>query len=178
MSPGLPAGSPGDASPGNDTMTESDDKKPIVSRRKARKQAFECLYGLIFESAADERSLLRLFKRCPHDVAEGDDPAGQDFAWELVQGVWRNQRDIDAAIVRFSKNWKISRIAKVELTILRLAVHEILSRPDIPLRVSLNEAIELSKRYGDENSRNFINGILDALAKAVDSGEFGIQKDL
>jgi N utilization substance protein B len=158
-------------------MPESEDKKP-VSRRKARKQAFECLYGLIFESAVDERSLARVFKRCPHDVAEGDDPAGQDFAWELVQGVWRNQNDIDAAIVRFSKNWKLSRIAKVELTILRLAVHEILSRPDIPLRVSLNEAIELAKRYGDENSRNFINGILDAIAKAVDSGEFEIQKDL
>ena len=89
-----------------------------------------------------------------------------------------SQTDIDALVVRFSKNWKLARIAKVELTILRLAVHEILSRPDIPLRVSLNEAIELSKRYGDENSRNFINGILDALAKAVDSGEFEIQKDL
>ena len=159
-------------------MTESDDKKPIVSRRKARKQAFECLYGLIFESAADERSLLRLFKRCPHDVAEGDDPAGQDFAWELVRGVWDNERDLDAHIVRFSKNWKLSRIAKVELTILRLAVFEILHRPDIPLRVALNEAIELSKRYGDENSRNFINGILDAIAKAVDSGEFATGKEL
>ena len=158
-------------------MTEPEDKKP-VSRRKARKQAFECLYGLIFETAADERSLRRAFKRCLHDVEEGEDDTGQDFAWALVHGVWANQRDLDAHIVRFSKHWKLSRIAKVELTILRLAVHEILSRPDIPLRVSLNEAIELSKRYGDENSRNFINGILDALAKAVDSGEFEIQKDL
>ncbi len=157
------------------TMPESD-KKP--SRRKARKQAFECLYGLIFESAADERSLRRAFNRCPHDVAEGEDDAGQEFAWDLVHGVWSRQRELDALIVRFSKNWKLSRIAKVELTILRLAVYEILHRPDIPLRVALNEAIELSKRYGDENSRNFINGILDAIAKAVDSGEFEIQKDL
>jgi len=92
--------------------------------------------------------------------------------------VWDNQREIDALIVRFSKNWKLSRIAKVELTILRLAVFEILYRPDIPLRVTLNEAIELAKRYGDENSRNFINGILDAIAKAVDNGEFEIHKDL
>ncbi len=156
---------------------ESEGKKP-VSRRKARKQAFECLYGLIFESAADERSLRRVFARCPHDVEEGEDDTGQDFAWELVRGVWTDQREIDALIVRFSKNWKLARIAKVELTILRLAVYEILRRPDIPLRVSLNEAIELAKRYGDENSRNFINGILDAIAKAVDSGEFEIQKDL
>ena len=158
-------------------MPESEEKKP-VSRRKSRKQAFECLYGLIFESAADERSLRRTFRRCPHDVEEGEDDAGQDFAWELVQGVWNNQKEIDALIVRFSKNWKLSRIAKVELTILRLSVFEILHRPDIPLRVSLNEAIELAKRYGDENSRNFINGILDAIAKAVDNGEFEIQKDL
>ena len=153
------------------------EKKP-VSRRKARKQAFECLYGLIFESAADERSLRRAFSRCPHDVEEGEDGTGQDFAWELVSGVWNNQRELDALIVRFSKNWKLSRIAKVELTILRLAVFEILHRPDIPLRVALNEAIELAKRYGDENSRNFINGILDAIAKAVDSGEFEIHTDL
>ena len=159
-------------------MTESEEKKPVASRRKGRKQAFECLYGLIFESAADARSLRRLFSRCPHDVGEGDEDTGGDFAWEIVSGVWDNQREIDALIVRFSKNWKLSRIAKVELTILRLAVYEILYRPDIPLRVTLNEAIELAKRYGDENSRNFINGILDAIAKAVDSGEFEIHKDL
>ena len=158
-------------------MPEPEEKKP-ASRRKARKQAFECLYGLIFESAVDERSLLRVFRHCPHDVAEGDDPAGQQFAWELVQGVWQNQTDIDALIVRLSKNWKIARIAKVELTILRLAVYEILYSPDIPLRVALNEAIELSKHYGDENSRNFINGILDAIAKAVANGEFEIGKNL
>lgn len=158
-------------------MTDSDDKKP-VSRRKARKQAFECLYGLIFETAADERSLRRAFRRCPHDVAEGEDDMGQDFAWELVHGVWSRQTELDALIVRFSKNWKLARIAKVELTILRLAVYELLFSPDIPLRVALNEAIELSKRYGDENSRNFINGILDAIAKAVDSGEFEIKKGL
>ncbi len=159
-------------------MPQSEEKKPVASRRKGRKQAFECLYGLIFESAADARSLNRAFARCPHDVPEGEDGMGQDFAWELVSGVWDNQREIDAMIVRFSKNWKLSRIAKVELTILRLAVFEILHRPDIPLRVALNEAIELAKRYGDENSRNFINGILDAIAKAVDSGEFEIHKDL
>ncbi len=160
-------------------MPESEDKKPVASRRKGRKQAFECLYGLIFESAADERSLRRVFSRCPHDVTEGEaEDAGRDFAWELVSGVWNNEREIDALIVRFSKNWKLSRIAKVELTILRLSVFEILHRPDIPLRVTLNEAIELAKRYGDENSRNFINGILDAIAKAVDSGEFEIHKDL
>ena len=153
------------------------EKKP-VSRRKARKQAFECLYGLIFETAADERSLRRVFKRCPHDVEEGEDDTGQDFAWALVHGVWAKQREIDAVIVRFSTNWKLSRIAKVELTILRLAVYEILYCPDIPLRVALNEAIELAKRYGDDNSRNFINGILDAIAKAVDSGEFPIDKEL
>jgi N utilization substance protein B len=156
---------------------QNEEKKP-VSRRKARKQAFECLYGLIFESAADERSLRRVFARCPHDVEEGGDESGQVFAWELVLGVWSNQRELDALIVRFSKNWKLTRIAKVELTILRLAVYEILHRTDIPLRVALNEAIELAKRYGDENSRNFINGILDAIAKAVDSGEFETHKDL
>ncbi len=93
-------------------------------------------------------------------------------------GAWNAQRELDEVIARFSKNWKLTRIAKVELTILRLAMHEILHRQDIPLRVAINEAVELAKTYGDDNSPTFVNGILDAVARAVDNGEFTIRKGL
>ncbi len=148
-----------------------------VSRRKARKTAFEVLYGLEFEPVTEEKALYRSFEVSP-DPEEGDGEVNAGFAWELTRGVWKNSRELDKTIQKFSKNWKISRIAKVELTILRLAVFEILHQPDIPLKVALNEAIELAKAYGDDNSPGFINGVLDAMAKAVDKGEFDTKKAL
>lgn len=168
-------------------MTEK--TKPL-SRRKARKRAFEVLFGLNFEPPGDLTRLSQAFDHCPDPPAAGDepyqipDPVGveepedEDFARELVFGAWNNREELDALVVRFSRNWKINRIAKVELTILRLALFEMLHRQDIPLRVALNEAVELAKRYGDDNSANFINGILDAAAKAAAGGEFGPGKEL
>jgi len=147
-------------------------------RRKARKRAFEFLYGLHFEPPADEKSLARRFDACPRDDDAPIKPENRDFAWELVRGTFASQRELDEVVIRFSKNWKLARIAKVELTILRLAMHEILHRQDIPLRVAINEAVELAKTYGDDNSPTFVNGILDAVARAVDNGEFTIRKGL
>jgi len=116
----------------------------------------------------------------PSTVPEARPPKTEScaFAWEVGRGAWAHQREIDEVVVRFSKNWKLTRIAKVELTILRLAMHEILYRQDIPLRVAINEAVELAKAYGDDNSPTFVNGILDAVARAVDNGEFTIRKGL
>ncbi|MDD4648423.1 MAG: transcription antitermination factor NusB, partial [Desulfoplanes sp.] len=76
-------------------------------------------------------------------------------------------KELDTTIARFSKHCKLNRIAKIELTILRLAVFEMLHVPDVPVRVTINEAIELAKKFGDDNSRTFVNGILDAVAKDV-----------
>lgn len=89
------------------------------------------------------------------------------FARTLVQGVMEHLDELDATIARFSKHWKLSRIAQVELTILRLGVFEMSYVPDVPVRVAINEAIELSKEFGDDNSRNFINGILDGVGKEL-----------
>jgi N utilization substance protein B len=73
-------------------------------------------------------------------------------------------------IGQFSRHWKVDRIGKIELTVLRLAVFEMLYREDIPPKVAINEAIELAKQFGDERSRPFVNGLLDAAAKALDEG--------
>ena len=151
-------------------------EKSAGARRKARRRAFELLYSLSFTPVHDETSLRRAFKQCPstEEAPEEND----NFAWELAFGVWSESAELDEVIVKYSRNWRIARIAKIELTILRLALYEIMRREDIPLRVSINEAVELSKRYGDDNSRNFINGILDAVAKDAAHGSFGVTKEL
>ena len=93
------------------------------------------------------------------------------YAWTLVEGVFDNHERIDEIITRHSQHWKINRIAKVELTILRLCLFEMLFCPDIPVKVAMNEAIELAKDFGDDNSKTFVNGVLDAAAKGAQRAE-------
>ncbi len=153
--------------------------KQVSVRRTARQRAFQTLYGLHFEAAEHQEKLRFLFNNAPS--LRGNDKIAQkagEFAWELVLGVWERSVELDDIISRFSQHWKIKRIARIELTILRLALFEMLFRPDIPLKVAINEAVEVAKIYGDENSANFINGILDAAAKAVQNGEFEMRKGI
>jgi len=98
---------------------------------------------------------------------EPADDETKRFAEALVRGAQREQQVIDELIQKTSTNWKLERMARVDRNILRLAVYEILKRSEIPVKVSLNEAIELSKKYGSEESSAFVNGILDRIANAV-----------
>jgi transcription antitermination protein NusB len=145
------------------------------SRRGARQKAFQCLYGLDFRNVTPSDALVRSFE---HFFEEGEPlpERERDFALEILRGVVEHREEIDAVISTFSQHWRLERIAKIELGILRIAVFEMIHRPDIPLKVSINEAVELSKSFGDENSRSFINGILDAVAKAVQEGRYGPTK--
>ncbi|MGE4296595.1 MAG: transcription antitermination factor NusB [Desulfovibrionaceae bacterium] len=142
------------------------------TRRDARRRAFLVLFGLTQIPAADENALQLAYVQCPDPDAVGSmgGPA-EGFAWELTRGVWANLDDLDALVTRFSQHWKVARIAKTELTILRLALYEMRYRADIPLKVAINEAIELAKQFGDDNSHGFINGILDAAARAFENNE-------
>ena len=83
------------------------------------------------------------------------------FAEELIEGMEAHSAEIDAAISKSAKNWSMDRIARVDLAILRLAVFELLFRPDIPPIVSINEAIDLAKTYSTGESKRFIHGVLD-----------------
>lgn len=83
------------------------------------------------------------------------------FAEELIVGALSHMDEIDGIIREYLQNWEFNRIARVDLAILRLAIHEMLRRNDIPPIVSINEAIDLSKVYSNADSRRFINGILD-----------------
>lgn len=90
------------------------------------------------------------------------------FAEALVKGVAEQRSVIDKKIVDAAKNWSIERMAPVDLSILRIGTYELLYRPDIPASVSINEAIEIAKRYGTKDSPSFVNGVLDKIARQVD----------
>ncbi len=90
-------------------------------------------------------------------------PEVQQFAESLVQGTLEHVGEIDRVITRSATHWSLARIAPVERNILRLATFELLYRDDIPERVAINEAIELAKLYGSEESGAFVNGILDQI---------------
>ncbi len=139
-------------------------------RRLERIFAFKVLYGLAFSPVTDEAALKKAFCLSPDKPESIEDARG--FAWELVFGAWSRQAELDVALNAFSRNWRVERIGKVEGAILRLALYELMYRPDVPAKAAINEAVELSKQFGDEASRAFINGILDAAAKAAAAGEF------
>ena len=141
-------------------------------RRAERSLAFQVLYSLDFTPASTIQEVAKAFRKAPEQGEPSEKPGDpQGFAWELVEGVWTNMGEIDAHLAAFSQNWRIERMGKVEITLLRLALYEILYRRDVPPKVAINEAIELSKQFGDDGSRGFVNGILDAAAKALESGK-------
>jgi N utilization substance protein B len=126
-------------------------------RRKAREIALQVLYGLNFDNIDVEKALDLFWSNF---VAP---KAAKEFAAFLVQGTCEHKEELDKLIAGCSDNWSLGRMSKVDINILRLAVFEFLYCEDIPPKVTLNEAVDLGKTFGSENSGSFINGILDAL---------------
>jgi N utilization substance protein B len=129
----------------------------MQARRKAREVALQVLYGLNFVNLDVEKAM-ELF--WGNFVAPRAD---KEFAALLIEGTWGHREELDSLIESSSDNWSLSRMSKVDISILRLAVFELLYCDDIPSKVTMNEAIDLGKTFGAENSGSFINGILDAL---------------
>ena len=133
------------------------------TRRKARERALQALF-FVDMSRCDSQEALLLF-RTRFNPSEATLP----FFIELTNGVVQNHSAIDAIIERFSKHWKLGRMSCVDRNILRIAVFEMLRCRDIPAKVSINEAIEIGKKYGTEDSGSFINGILDSIRIAMEN---------
>jgi N utilization substance protein B len=134
-------------------------------RRQARELALQALY-FVDARSGDPDEALALFHRNftpPRNV--------RDFMDRLVQGVSNHREAIDDIIERYSEHWKVFRMPRVDRNVIRMAVFEMFWQVDIPSSVSINEAIELGKKYGTDNSGAFINGILDRIRKALESGE-------
>lgn len=136
------------------------------NRRKARECALQLLYDLEFNvvsDGAETASAIATYWECFPDKTQLS-PDVRSFAESLVLGVRKHDSEIDGYIQSASTNWKLERMALVDRNILRIATYELRHLPDIPPKVSLNEAIEIAKRYGSEDSGSFINGILDKIS--------------
>ena len=129
----------------------------MSSRRRSREMAIQVLYQVDM-AQSDLAEALRLF--CEHFKAP---ESIRDFAFELARGAYEHREEVDTLIKRFSEHWRLERMPTVDRNILRLAIYELLYRPDIPAKVSINEAVDLGKKYGSEDSGSFINGILDKI---------------
>jgi len=134
------------------------------SRRKARAYALQVLYARDVEKGTDVGAALTGWS----EAFELDvDDAARAFAGELVRATVGDQAAIDEVIAASSRNWRIERMSRVDRNILRLAVGELRSLPDTPVKVVINEAVELAKRFGTAESPAFVNGILDRIAGAL-----------
>ena len=128
------------------------------SRRKAREAALQALFLIEMNPQNPfERSLEVFLENFP--IKGGSRP----FFLRLVQGVWEHKAEIDQLIQGHSENWRLERMSRVDCNILRMAVFELIYCPDIPPRAAINEAIDLGKHFGTEESGAFINGILDSI---------------
>jgi N utilization substance protein B len=127
----------------------------LGSRREARERALSLLY----EAEA---------KACPPDDVLAGLPVPPDpFAGDLVAGVGAHGDEIDERIRRFARGWTLERMPVVDRTVLRMAIYELVHRPDVPTAAVISEAVELAKRYSTDDSGRFVNGMLSAIAEEV-----------
>ena len=141
------------------------------NRRKAREVSLQLLYETELAHKSGKEVTDR-FLRDPHcllleeaDLAPTAMEEVKVFTRQITDGVTNNVREIDQLIEGHSTHWKVSRMASVDRNILRMAVFELLYCQDIPASVTINEAIEIAKRFGTEDSPGFVNGILDRILK-------------
>ena len=132
-------------------------------RTKAREYALKVLYQIDIIKDSHENLLEKFWQTEPET-----EESVKSFAEQLVRGVGANIKEIDDTISKYAENWHISRMAVIDRNILRIAAFEILYVNDIPPKVSINEAVDIAKKYGDTDSGKFVNGILDKIGKMKD----------
>jgi transcription antitermination protein NusB len=128
------------------------------ARSTAREAALQMLFALEASGAEVDRVIVDYWLETPGD------PEDRLYADELVRGVSRELEQTDARLRAASKNWRIERMTRVDRSVLRLGAFELAHRPDVPRAVILDEAVEIAKRYGTEESGAFVNGVLDRVA--------------
>ena len=131
------------------------------SRRKGREAALRILY---FMDVAEVSGTQAIKHYWGHLAEDGDPPEEREFADQIVLGYADHQDDVDGCIRSSSHHWRLERMPIVDRNVLRVAIVELQRMDDIPKRVTLNEAVELAKRFGSEGSGAFVNGVLDRIA--------------
>ncbi|HYB90775.1 MAG TPA: transcription antitermination factor NusB [Candidatus Binataceae bacterium] len=140
-------------------------------RHLGREIALKALYRIDICGGATNEDLALFFE----DFAA--DERARAFAAELIAGVRAETANLDQIIAGALEHWSVRRLSRVDHNILRLALYELLKRDDIPARVTIDEAIELAKRYGDRDSGRFVNGVLDEIAGRLKLREKGEPAD-
>ena len=135
-----------------------------MKRQKSREKAMELLFSMELSKITYEETIETFIEDYEMDLKTID----VDYIINVVKVVTDNLEDIDSRIVNALVNWKLDRVSKVNLTILRLAVGEMLFVDDVPGSVAINEAVELTKKYSDEKSTSFVNGVLDKVLKTLE----------
>jgi N utilization substance protein B len=132
-------------------------------RRKARETALQALYKIDISAGGAGEGDLELEELAPGTEA-------RRYCETLVQGVSSHLSELDSEIEKHSENWTVSRMSLVDRNILRIAAYELLYMVDVPYKVVIDEAVELAKTFGTDESGPFINGIIDRLRKAAGDG--------
>lgn len=133
-----------------------------MGRKQAREGAMMVLFQMECTNDYSEDALSLFLNSFEYDEKE------TSYITDAVHSIVNNLKELDNYIKTYLEGWNISRLAKVDLAVLRIAIYEIIYRKDIPLEVSINEAIEIVKKYSTEDSFKFINGVLGGFARALD----------
>ena len=130
-----------------------------MTRREIREQVFKMLFRVEFYNQEEMSEQIAL---CEDDACSWKEK-DKTYIFEKVEKISEKLEEIDAKINEVSEGWKTGRMGKVDLTLIRLAVYEMLYEEDVPAKVAINEAVELAKQYGKDNSPSFVNGVLAKL---------------
>lgn len=131
-----------------------------MTRRELREQVFLMLFRVEFHDALEMNEQLELYS----EQLEGCKEKDSSYILDKYKNIVDKLEEIDTLIGENSKGWKVSRMAKVDLALIRLAIYEMKYEEDVPVKVAINEAVELAKQYGTDNSPAFVNGVLAKLA--------------
>ena len=131
----------------------------MMKRRELREHIFELLFRIEFNSSEEMPEQMQLFFDGLDELGEQD----QSYMEEKYGRIVEKLPELDRRIEETAKSWRISRMGKVDLTLIRLAVYEMKFEEDVPAGVAINEAVELAKSYGTDDSSSFVNGILAKL---------------
>ncbi|MGG1515252.1 transcription antitermination factor NusB [Paenibacillus oryzisoli] len=144
-----------------------------MKRRVARELAVQSLYQIQMNEASAEDAVRISIYEAEHDNEAGLDLAGTKiepvYVMELVEGTFRNKVIIDEILEEYLKGWAMDRLSRIDREVLRLAAYEMLYRDDVPPKVVVNEAIEIAKHYGIDDSGKFVNGVLGKMIKEVET---------
>lgn len=133
----------------------------MKTRRRARRVALEALYEI---DIANHRAVEVIQRRLEAQPMES---AGIEFTYKLVNGVLEYQLGMDALITRYAPEWPLDQMAVIDRNVLRIAIFEFLIESETPVKVAINEAVELAKLYGSDSAPRFINGVLGTLADQI-----------